>query len=262
MLCWIGLNLIGTHQVCIKYLGIIITKDISKLFDSNYGPTSKNIKSDIDRWSQLPLEMHNRIDTVKMNLLPRLLNLFQSLPVEVPVKQFTEWDKWISRFIWGRKRPRIQFKILQLSKEKGGRSLPCFSDYFKAAQLRALACCCNSDYVAKWKDLEISQLAIPLQSVLGSKILYEQYSKRLNQWTKVPFRIWFKECNSTLLERQSRVLRWVAFDPDFKPASADGRFQLWYRLGITSFSSISSKGELDSFQEISDTYGLEKLDFF
>lgn len=30
----------------IKYLGIIITKDISKLFDSNYGPTSKNIKTE------------------------------------------------------------------------------------------------------------------------------------------------------------------------------------------------------------------------
>jgi len=33
------------------------------------------------------------------------------------------------------------------------------------------------------------------------------------------------------------------------------------RLG-TSFGSISSKGELDSFQEMSDKYCLEKLDFF
>ena len=134
------------------------------------------------------------------------------------------------------RRPRIQFKTLQLPKEKGGRSLPCLSYYFKAAQLRPLACCCNPEYTAKWEDLEISQLTVPLQSVLGSKPLYEQYSKSLNQWTKVPFRIWLKECKSPLLERQSRLLRWVAFDPDFKPARADGRLQLWYRLGITSFS--------------------------
>ncbi len=40
-------------------LGILITKDTTKLFDSNYGPINKIIKSDIDRWSQLPLEMHN-----------------------------------------------------------------------------------------------------------------------------------------------------------------------------------------------------------
>ncbi len=72
----------------IKYLGILITKDTTKLFDSNYGPVNKIIKSDIDRWSQLPLEMHNRIDTIKMNMLPHLLYLLQSLPVEVPIKQF------------------------------------------------------------------------------------------------------------------------------------------------------------------------------
>ncbi len=189
--------------------------------------------------------MHNRIDTIKMNMLPRLLYLFQSLPVEVPLKQFREWDKWISRFIWRGRRPRIKFKTLQLSKEKGGRALPCLFYYYKAAQLRSLVCCCNPDYTAKWKDLEISQLTIPLQSLLGSKTLYKQYFKSLNQWTKVPFRIWFKECKSPILERQSRLLRWVTFDPDFKPAKSDGRFQFWYKSGITTFSSISSKGELD-----------------
>lgn len=87
------------NSTSIKYLGIL-TKDTTKLFDSNYGPISKIIKSDIDRWSQLPLEMNNRIDTIKMNILPRLLYLFQFLPVEVPLKQFREWGKWISRCIW------------------------------------------------------------------------------------------------------------------------------------------------------------------
>ncbi len=151
---------------------------------------------------------------------------------------------------------------MQLSKEEGGRALPCLLDYYKAAQLRSLVCCCNPDYIAKWKDLEISQLAIPLQSLLGRTTLYKQYFNSLNQWTKVPFRIWFIECKSPLLERQSRLLRWVTFDPDFKPTKSDGRFQSWYRLGITTFSSISSKGELDSYQEISDMYCLEKCDLF
>lgn len=72
----------------IKYLGIRITKDLSKIYESNYGPISKNIKSDIDRWSQLPLDMYNRMETIKMNLFPRLLYLFQSLPVVVTPKQF------------------------------------------------------------------------------------------------------------------------------------------------------------------------------
>ena len=117
-------------------------------------------------------------------------------------------------------------------------------------------------YIAKWKDLETSQLDIPLQSILGSKTLYGQHVKSLNQWTKVPLRIWFKECKSPLLERRSRLLRWVAFDPDFRPARIDGRFKYWHRIGITSYCSILSKGELDSFQKISEMYGLKRLDFF
>lgn len=247
----------------IKYLGIQIPKDLSKLNKCNFGPINKSIKSDIDRWSQLPFAMHNRIEIIKMNLLPRLLNLFQCLPVMITQMQFNEWDKRISRFIWPGKRPRIQFKTLQLSKEKGGRSLPCLFDYFKAAQLRPLVCCCNPNYTAKWKDFEISQLNIPLQSLLGSKPLYEQHLTKLNQWSKTCFYIWFKECKSSPpLERQSRLLRWVAFDPEFIPARIDGRFKYWVGTGITAYCSITSLGELDSFQKLSDKFGLEKNDFF
>ncbi len=54
----------------IKYLGVRIPKDISKIYGRNYGSITKNIKSDTDRWSQLPLDMHNRVETVKMNVLP------------------------------------------------------------------------------------------------------------------------------------------------------------------------------------------------
>lgn len=52
---------------------------LSKIYESNYGPISKNIKSDIDMWSQLPLDMHNRMETIKINLLPRLLYLLSNL---------------------------------------------------------------------------------------------------------------------------------------------------------------------------------------
>lgn len=103
----------------IKYLGITLTKDIAKLFESNYGPINKEIKSDISRWTLLPLDMSNRIEIIKMNMLPRILYLFQSLPLEVLQKQFNEWDGMISRFVWNGRKPRIKFKTLQLTKEKG-----------------------------------------------------------------------------------------------------------------------------------------------
>lgn len=55
-----------------------------------------------------------------MNVLPRLLYLFLSLPVRIPDSQFTTWEKQISWFIWAGARPRVKFKTLQLDKGKGG----------------------------------------------------------------------------------------------------------------------------------------------
>jgi len=72
----------------IKYVGINLTKDMSNLFENNYGPINKEIKSDSSRWTLLPLDMSNRIQIIKMNVLPRLLYLVQPLPLEVPQKQF------------------------------------------------------------------------------------------------------------------------------------------------------------------------------
>ena len=139
----------------IKYLGINLTKDLSKLFEYNYGPIINEIKSDISRWKLLPLDMSNRIEIIKMNVLPRILYLFQSLPLEVPPKEFNEWDGIISRFIWNSRRPRVRFKSLQLKKEEGGRALPCLQDYYYAAQLKPLICWCTPSYESKWKTMEI-----------------------------------------------------------------------------------------------------------
>lgn len=72
----------------IKYLGVHIPKDLTTIYDHNYTSLTADIKSDLNRWSLLPTNMHNWIDIVKMNILPRFLFLFQSLPVEIPPKQF------------------------------------------------------------------------------------------------------------------------------------------------------------------------------
>lgn len=153
---------------------------MSKLYEINYGPLNKEIKSDLTRWSLLPIDTSNRIEIIKMNILPRILHLFRSLPLDIPQKQFDECDWWISRFIWNSRRPRVQYKTLRLKKEKGGRALPCLQDYYYAAQLKPLVNWCSPNYEAKWKTMEITQLDFPLQSLLGNKNQAEKFYKNLN----------------------------------------------------------------------------------
>ena len=77
-------------------------------------------------------------------------------------------------------------------------SLPCLDGYYKAAQLRYLVCWCNSEDEAKWKNIELAQLDIPLQAFLGDKTR----PKNLSSWTKVPLNIWFTGCKNQKTERE------------------------------------------------------------
>ena len=65
----------------VKYMGILLPIDISTLEEINYSPLKKEIIADINRWSLIPyLNISSRIESVKINILPRLLYLFHSVP--------------------------------------------------------------------------------------------------------------------------------------------------------------------------------------
>lgn len=246
----------------VKYLGIQLPKDLSRIYDHNYTSVTVEIKNDLNRWSLLPMNMYDRIDTIKMKVLPKLLFLFQSLPLQVTQKQFSEWNRMISNFIWEKRRPRVKFQTLQLPKDKGGLALPCLEDYYRAAQLRSLVFWCDPNCEAKWKRLEQNQINIPLQSLLGDKSLLNKHLENLNSCNTVSLRIWHKLLKDKKFEKNARILRWVAYDTDFTPARLDYRFKKWIEKGITSYCMMVSSKGLKTFQQLKVRFNLEKQDFF
>lgn len=58
------------------------------------------------------------------------------------------------------------------------------------------------------------------------------------------------------------IIRWCAYDPDFKPSQLDLRFESWIVKGITTFYSILDKGQLKSFQSLKREHCLENEDFY
>lgn len=64
------------------------------------------------------------------------------------------------------------------------------------------------------------------------------------------------------LQKEMKLLRSLAHDPNFKPASQDLRYRQWIRHGITLYSSLVKDGELVNFQFMYGKYGLERQDFY
>lgn len=126
----------------IRYVGVVIHRDVTKTFDANYGAVNESIKSDIQRWNTIPLlDLHSRVEAIRLNML----YLFRSLQIPTPQKQFVEWDRLLSKYIWKGNKARVKYKTLYNIS---------LWEYYCAAQLRPLICLCCLDYTVGWKDLE------------------------------------------------------------------------------------------------------------
>lgn len=255
---------INPEAETMKYLGVTLPRDLRRLSALNYDPLISKIKKDLARWNLLPfLSMGSRIESIKMNILPRLLYLFQTLPVEVTDRQFVEWDKLISRYIWQGKKPRIRYKTLQLHKDKGGLALPSLKDYYKAAQIKPLVCLCNPSYTARWKEIECEMTqGVPIQAMVGERRLVGYLEDKDDQWINLALKIWHDVIRSNNMKGMGKVLQWCAFDLDFAPNRIDHRFRSWIRRDLTAYCTFINQGRLMSFQDLKDKHGLTNQDFY
>ena len=156
-----------------KYLGIQIGKSDAYIFKQNYIKLLEQTKRNLQRWMDLPLSLIGRINTIKMNILPKFLYLFQSLSLNVPKSFFKELNKIITHFIWQKKNPRVKLISLQAPYSRGGLNLPNFRNYYLASQFRSIWIWLHAENSeVRWVPIEQHEMkSIPLKDApfIGTK---------------------------------------------------------------------------------------------
>ena len=247
-----------------KYLGVQVSRKYEDLYKTNFAPLLTRVKEDFERWSLLNLSMVARINSVKMNILPRFSYLFQCIPLFLPQSFFTKLDSMISEFIWDKKKARINKQFLQRPKSLGGMALPNFRYYYWAANIRILTYwilyrTLNSP--PSWLSMEaISAGSVSLRALAYSPILSSTSPYTKNVIVKKSLRIWVQFRRHFGLQSYS-INAPLAANHVFQPSLMDGAFLAWSDLGITSFKDLFFDNVFASFQQLSDEYSIPRQQF-
>ena len=248
-----------------KYLGIYVSRRYEDLYRTNFAPLLTRIKEDFERWSLLNLSLVARINSVKMNILPRFSYLFQCIPLFLPQTFFSTLDSTISNFIWNKKVPRLRKQYLQRPKSLGGMALPNFKFYYWSANIRILKCWIMYKFLdppPTWLVMEANSAGpVSLMALTYSPILSSTSPYTKNVIVKKSLKIWVQFRRHFGLQSFS-INAPLAANHVFHPSLVDGAFSTWSGLGIRTFKDLFVENVFASFQQLSDEYTIPKQHFF
>ena len=127
-----------------------------------------------------------RLNIVKMLILPKMTYRFISIPIKIPMVIFAEREKYPLKFIWNFKVPWMAEVILTKNK-LGGLILPYFKTYYKGTAMKTVWYWHEDRQTEQWNTIKSPSV----HHHIYGQIIFHKGAKTI-QWGKGSFFIkWY-----------------------------------------------------------------------